>query len=175
MAAVLGTYALGLVASSSLKLFASGFHALQDTRTPMLLAAVSVTVGIGFAVMFTLVAKSRLPAPYRPFAAMGIALGGAIGAWINLLLLWSALDRKLGGLFDRAAAIAAVRLVAGVGMAAFAVGASRAWLGPRWPGSGFVSDLALLATLAAVGAVPYLLIARRPPTILPEEGRRGEH
>jgi putative peptidoglycan lipid II flippase len=59
VSSVLGAYALGLVASSNLKLFASGFHALQDTRTPMLLAAVSVTVGIIVAVGLTLAGRSN--------------------------------------------------------------------------------------------------------------------
>jgi putative peptidoglycan lipid II flippase len=175
VAAVLGTYALGLVASSSQKLFASGFHALQDTRTPMLLAAVSVTIGIGLAIAFTLVARSRLPVAYRPYAAMGIALGGAIGAWVNLLLLWTFLGRKLGGLFDGRALRAAGRLAAAAGLAALAATATRAWIGVHWQGAGFLHDLGLLLLLLASGAVPYLLIARRPPVVLPEEGRSGEH
>lgn len=175
VAAVLGTYALGLVASSSLKLFASGFHALQDTRTPMLLAAVSVSIGIAFAVLFTLVARSRLPVAYRPYAAMGIALGGAIGAWVNLLLLWTALGRRVGALFDRDAAKAAIRLAAGAGVAALTAGATRVWLGPRWSEPDLFSGMVLLAAVVAGGALPYLLIARRPPIILPEEGRQGEH
>ena len=173
VAAVLGTYALGLVASSSLKLFASGFHAMQDTRTPMLLAAVSVTIGIGLAVLLTLLGRARLPDPYRPYAAMGIALGGAAGAWVNLLLLWTMLDRKIGNLFDRKAAEAAIRLAAGAGVAALTAGAAHRWLGPLWSGAGPGADLALLLAVGAAGAVPYLLIARRPPVILPEEGPQG--
>ncbi len=173
VAAVLGTYSLGLVASSSLKLFASGFHALQDTRTPMMLAAVSVTIGIGIAVLLTLLGRARLPDPYRPYAAMGIALGGAAGAWINLLLLWTMLGRRIGPLFDRTAARATLRLVAGAGAAAVAASAVRGWLQPQLSGGGFFSVLALLLAVGAAGAAPYLLIARRPPVILPEEGQQG--
>jgi putative peptidoglycan lipid II flippase len=170
---VLGTYALGLVASSSLKLFASGFHALQDTRTPMVLAAVSVSVGVALAILFTLIGRAQLPDQYRPYAAIGIALGGAAGAWINILLLWSALGRRVGGLFDRAAAIATLRLAGGAGLAALVAGWTRGRLAPVWSGPGFLSDLALLLAVGAAGAVPYLLVARRPPVILPEEGRQG--
>jgi putative peptidoglycan lipid II flippase len=169
VAAVLATYALGLVASSSLKLFASGFHALQDTRTPMMLAAVSVSVGIGTAVLLTLSARARLPLPYRPYAAMGIALGGALGAWLNLLLLWRFLAKRLGGLFEPSAVKATLRLAAAVAVAAIAASAVRGWLDPRLPGYGFLHDLALLLALGFAGAVPYLLIARRPPVILLED------
>lgn len=171
VAAVLGAYALGLVASSSLKLFASGFHALQDTRTPMLLAAVSVTIGIGIAVSLTLLGRARLPDPYRPYAAMGIALGGAAGAWINLILLWTMLGRRIGSLFDRTAAKATLRLAAGAVAAAITASAARGWLEPQWSGGGFFSVLALLLAVGASGAAPYLLIARHPPVILPEEGQ----
>ena len=47
VAAVLAAYAIGLVAASSIKLFAAGFHAMQDTATPMRVAVVSVGVGVG--------------------------------------------------------------------------------------------------------------------------------
>jgi putative peptidoglycan lipid II flippase len=173
VASVLGTYALGLVASSSLKLFASGFHALQDTRTPMVLAAVSVSVGVALAVLFTLMGRARLPDPYRPYAALGIALGGAAGAWLNLVLLWSALGRRLGGLFDRAAARATLRLAAAAGAAALAAGWVRGQLAPSGPDPGLLADLALLLAVGTAGAVPYLLIARRPPVIHPEDSRPG--
>ena len=106
---------------------------------------------------------------YQPYAAMGIALGGACGAWINLLLLWTLLGRKLGGLFDRRALRAAVRLAAAAGLAGVTAAVLRSRLASGWPGSGFLADLILLLLLAAVGAVPYLLIARRPPVILPQE------
>jgi peptidoglycan biosynthesis protein MviN/MurJ (putative lipid II flippase) len=100
---------------------------------------------------------------------MGIALGGALGAWLNLLLLWRFLAKRLGGLFEPAALKATVRLAAAVAVAAIAASAVRGWLDPRMPGHGFLYDLALLLAVGAAGAVPYLLIARRPPVILSEE------
>jgi putative peptidoglycan lipid II flippase len=168
VAAVLGTYALGLVASSSLKLFASGFHALQDTRTPMKLAAVAVGVGIAAAVGLTLLARSRLGGTYRPYAAMGIAFGGAVGAWLNLLLLWAGLSRRLGRLFEEGSVRATLR----IGIATLAAGAVawlvRVWLSSRVAGDGFWVDLTLLLAVAAAGAVPYLIIARHPPIVAVE-------
>jgi peptidoglycan biosynthesis protein MviN/MurJ (putative lipid II flippase) len=99
---------------------------------------------------------------------MGIALGGAVGAWLNLLLLWGSLSRRLGGLFQRAAVLATVRLgfaslaAAGAGLLA------RGWLVGRLPADGFLPAVALLLGIAAAGAVPYLLIARRPPRVAGE-------
>lgn len=169
VSAVLGAYALSLVALSSLKLFASGFHALQDTKTPMILAAVSVAFGIAVAVVFTLAGRARLPESYSVYAAVGIPLGGAVGAWTNLVLLWTALGRRIGPLFDRSALGATLRLATASGVAALAAVAARAWLSREIAGSGFLSALWLLAGTASAGAVPYLLIARRPPVLYREE------
>lgn len=168
VSSVLGAYALGLVASGSLKLFASGFHALQDTRTPMLLAAVSVTVSIVLAVGLTLAGRARLPEPYGAYAAIGIALGGSIGAWTNLVLLWSALGRRIGPLFGWPAFRASLRIGIGSLCAALAATGARAWLAGPLAGDGFLSDLALLAAIGVAGAIPYLLIVRRPPIVVRE-------
>jgi peptidoglycan biosynthesis protein MviN/MurJ (putative lipid II flippase) len=137
---------------------------------------VSVTIGIGLAIAFTLVARSRLPVAYRPYAAMGIALGGAIGAWVNLLLLWTFLGRKLGGLFDGRALRAAGRLAAAAGLAALAATATRAWIGVHWQGAGFLHDLGLLL-LPGPPAAPPCFRGRAipphcaPPTRRPARGR----
>lgn len=171
VAAVVAAYALGLVATSSLRLFSSGFHAMQDTRTPMRIAAISVTAGIAAAVGMTLAARAVLPSSYRPFAAVAIALGGAAGAWLNLGLLWSALDRRIGPLFDRQAVKAIIRLAIASLAAAAAGIVARGWLSSRLPSAGFLSGLLLLLGIATAGAIPYLAIVRRAPVMIAEEGR----
>lgn len=159
VAAILGAYSLGLVAMSCLKLFASGFHALQDTRTPMRIAAASVTLGIAVSVALTLAMRS---AGYGTYSAVGIVLGGVCGSWLNLILHWWLLGRRIGPLFDRPALRAVVRLA----FAALVAGGAGFWvrglLEPRLPG-GFLGSLGVLAAVVAAGAIPYLLIARRPP------------
>ena len=162
VSAVLSAYSLGLVAMSSMKLFASGFHALQDTTTPMRIAAVSVTVGVVVSVSLTLAMKA---ADYGVYSAVGLALGGATGAWLNLLLHWWLLSRRLGGLFDKDMLVATVRLCAAVAVAAGAASMARSYLEPRLVDGSFLGSLLLLACVLAAGAVPYLLIARRPPKL----------
>jgi putative peptidoglycan lipid II flippase len=166
VATILAAYSLGLVAMSCLKLFASGFHALQDTRTPMRIAAASVTLGIGVSVALTLGMRS---AGYGTYSAVGIVLGGVCGSWLNLILHWSLLGRRIGPLFDRKALLAVLRLVAG----ALAAGGAGFWvrgvLEPRLPG-GFLGSLGLLGAVLVAGAIPYLLIARRPPVMARPDG-----
>lgn len=159
VAGILAAYALGLVAMSCLKLFASGFHALQDTRTPMRIAAGSVTVGIAISTVLTLWMRG---AGWGAYAAIGIVLGGAVGSWLNLVLHWWLLSRRLGRLFDRRALYAVVRMAVGCLVAAGAGLWVRSYLAAVVPGGSAGVALLLAAALAA-GAVPYLIIARRPP------------
>jgi putative peptidoglycan lipid II flippase len=160
VSAILSAYALGLVAMSCLKLFASGFHALQDTATPMKIAAVSVGIGIATSVGLTLWLRS---AGFGTYSAVGIVLGGVCGSWLNLTLHWWLLSRRIGRLFDGRALRAVVRLAIATLVAAGAGVLARQWLESRVDGGSFAGALGLLLAACAAGAVPYLLIARRPP------------
>jgi putative peptidoglycan lipid II flippase len=157
--------------SSSLKLFASGFHALQDTRTPMKLAAIAVTTGVGTAIALTFTIRSRLEAPYAAYAAIGIVLGGVLGSWLNLALLWRSLVSRIGRFFDQRALRATFRLVAATAAAAGTAAATRRVLLPYLSAEDFASSLLLLLAVAGAGAVPYLIIARRPPSVAIEAVR----
>ena len=160
VAAVLATYALGLVAASSIKLFAAGFHAMQDTTTPMRIAVVSVAVAVMVSVTLTLAFRR---AGLGPYSAIGIALGSAVGSWTNLLLLWVLLGRRLGGLFGAEAVRRVLRIALATVAAAGAGLFVRSLLEPRLqiPGSG--GRLILLSAILAVGALVYFAIAGTPP------------
>ncbi len=155
---ILGAYAVGIVASSLVKLFASGFHALQDTRTPMRIAAVAVTTGVvvGAAAMLAL---SALGTGAR--AAAGLALGGSVGAWLNLTLLWRGLGRRGGALMGRAERRKVLRIAAATAVAAAAAIPARIGLEGAVGETGFATRGVVLAGTLLAGGVPYLLIARR--------------
>ena len=145
---------------SSMKLFASGFHALQDTKTPTRIAAISVGVGVIVSVSLTLAMKA---ADYGAYSAIGLALGGATGAWLNLILHWGLLSRRIGGLFDRYMLRATVRLCVAVLVAAATASIARTILEPSLGDGSFVMGVILLGAILVAGGAPYLLIARRPP------------
>lgn len=162
VAAVLGAYSLGLVAASSIKLFAAGFHALQDTATPMRVAVVSVVVGVTTSFVLTIGMRR---AGLGPYSAAGIALGSAVGSWTNLALLWFLLGRKLERVFPPSALRSVLRLAAAAAAAAVAASAVRRVLEPRLPWSGFAGSAVLFGAVLAAGGVVYLGIARRPPSL----------
>jgi putative peptidoglycan lipid II flippase len=155
---ILGVYAFGLVASSSIRLFASGFHAMLDTRTPLRYAVVAVTVGVlvGGGLLF------RLRGAVEPgaLAAAGLAAGGALGAWLNVALLWRGLRRRIGSLFSWAD----LRYVAGVGTACMPAGAAalvaETVLSPAVDRAATPGQAILLFAAAAAFGVVYWLATK---------------
>jgi putative peptidoglycan lipid II flippase len=78
-------YALGLWAFSAVRIVVTLFYALQDTRTPVKMAAISIGVNIilGVALMW-------------PLQHGGLALATSLASMVNLFLLIRALRRKVG-------------------------------------------------------------------------------
>lgn len=85
-AAILAGYTLGLLASTSSRLYSSSFYALRDTRTPLRFAAVRVAVSsaLGAAAALWLPGALRIEARW---GAVGLAVAAALGAWLELWLL----------------------------------------------------------------------------------------
>ncbi len=151
VSSTLAAYAVGLPAASSVRLFASGFHAMLDTRTPVRYAAVGLAMGaaVGAALMWVL---------YAP----GLAAGAAVGSWAYLLMLWHGLGARLGRVVERAELIYVLKLAA-AGLAAGAGGLAVRGLLATTPAGGATLGTRLavtFGTLAAFGVV-YLAIARR--------------
>jgi len=101
-------YALGLVAFAGVRVVVTTFHSRQDTRTPLEIAAVAMTVNI-FLNMILMV----------PLQHAGLALATSVAAAVNLLLLLYVCRQRLGPLGGMDILRAALRfLVAGAGMGA---------------------------------------------------------
>lgn len=82
---VLAAYGIGLLGQACVKLFASGFYALRDTRTPVKIAAFSVVLSSTLAYLLM-----------RRYGVAGIALGSSVGAWVNVVLHLKDLDARIG-------------------------------------------------------------------------------
>lgn len=112
---VLAAYGVGLLAQATVKLFASGFYAMRDTRTPVTIAALSLVVSTGLAWLLM-----------RWLGAPGIALGSSIGAFLSTVLHLRDLSRRIGGVLRGADWRAfGITLVAGLLAGAAAVGVAR--------------------------------------------------
>ena len=104
--AILAGYAFGLLASTISRLLQNAFFALRDTRTPARIAAVrvasSAVLGIALMLQLDRIAVAQVvPLPEGSggdglrFGAVGLALAASVAAWAELLLLRSALRRRV--------------------------------------------------------------------------------
>ena len=116
---VLAAYGLGLVGQATVKLFASGFYAIRNTRTPVIIAASSLVVSTGLAWLLM-----------RWLGAPGIALGSSVGVFLNTSLHLRHLSGRIGAVlrgpdwraFGVASLGAVLAAAAGVGGAHLAPG-----------------------------------------------------
>ena len=162
---VLAAYALGLPASASSRALSSAFYALRDTKTPAAIAGgrVAVSIAVGASLMFPL---DRLGVGELRLGVAGLAIGSAVGAWLEYVLLRRRLGRRLGGHGpgkDRILRmLLAGALALGVGLVARALlgFSSRDGILPNvlGEGSAILDPLAAAGTAGAFG-VAYLGLA----------------
>ena len=84
--ALLG-FSIGLWAFASYRILATAFYSLQDTRTPALVAVLSVATNIGLSLWLM-----------APLGHMGLALAAGLAAIFNTLILVTILHQRLHGL-----------------------------------------------------------------------------
>jgi putative peptidoglycan lipid II flippase len=133
-------YSLGLLASTTTRVYQSAFFALRDTATPARAATVRVVVallaGAALMVQFEPVSVRGLTIPAGalasfdalglPLGPFGLAIGAAIGAWVEWAQLKRALAAQLGNVGAGAAPLARM-FAAALAAAAVAYAVSR-WL-----------------------------------------------
>jgi putative peptidoglycan lipid II flippase len=134
---------VGLPAYVLVKVLTPNFFARADTRTPVYTAAASLVVTVGL----NLVLVPML-------GVVGLALAGAVGAWVNIALLGTILARR--GFFRLPARV--VGRIARIGLASGAMGAALVALmqvvGP-WLDGPLVMRLAAIGAILLVSLVTY--------------------
>jgi len=128
----LAAYSLGMLASTSGRIYQTAFFALRDTKTPARVAGVRVLVsalaGAVLMLQFEPVTIGSLAVPAGlfgnlridglPLGPIGLALGAAVGAWLEWALLRRSLSRDLGSVGVGAGALGRLLIAALVGAAA---------------------------------------------------------
>lgn len=80
-------YSLGIWAIVGVRVITAAFYSLQDTRTPVKIAALSMVINILLSLLLM-----------GPLRHNGLALANALASGCNFLLLFTLLRRKLGGI-----------------------------------------------------------------------------
>lgn len=123
---ILAGSAVGLLASTLGRLYASTFYALRDTRTPLRFAVLRVVLTIGLGVLFAL-PLPRLLGIDPKWGAAGLTASAGLAGWVELFLLRRTLDGRIGRTGMPAGFIArlwlAALLAAAVGLLAKTVAA----------------------------------------------------
>ena len=106
----LAAYSIGMLASTSGRIYQTAFFALRDTRTPARVAGLrvltSAIAGGALMLQFEPVTLSGVTVPAGLFGdvrvaglslgPVGLALGAAVGAWLEWALLRGSLSRQIG-------------------------------------------------------------------------------
>ena len=116
--AILAAAAVGLLPSTLGRLYSSAFYAMHDTRTPLRIALVRVSLGVALGYVLALHLPRALGLG-AAWGAAGITLASGVAAAVEYFLLRGALARRVGatrldgGLLARLWTAAAVAAAAG--------------------------------------------------------------
>ena len=148
---ILAGSAVGLLASTMGRLYASTYYALHDTRTPLRFAVLRVALTIGLGYLFALPLPPALGLEPR-WGAAGLTASAGIAGWVEFVLLRRALNARIGRTGLPAALVARLWVAA-------AAGAGAAWA--LRLGIGVVHPvLSALVLLGAYGGVYFLITDR---------------
>jgi putative peptidoglycan lipid II flippase len=141
-------YLAGLWASAGVKQTVPVFYAMQDTKTPVKVAAVSLLVYAAAALGL-----------YR-YGTVGLALAVSCSSAANFILLVLLLRRRVGLLGLRSVVASALRSgVASVVCGAAAWGVVRYW-GDWWAGGAAATNYAALICAVVAGVAAFLVMAK---------------
>ena len=141
-------YALGLWAFSAVRIVVSTFYAMQDTRTPVKTATISIVANIllGMALM-------------GPMKHCGLALATSLASMVNLVLLVLALRSRLGVIRWRLILSSCLRTLAASGLMALGVVMTCRLLIPVETGLGRMRLLAGIGAGVIGGSVLFFAAA----------------
>lgn len=146
-AAAMAMLVLGLPAYVLVKILTPGFFARKDTRTPLYTAAIALSLNITLNII--LIPRMGLP---------GLALAGAISAWINCAILYAILQYR--GFYELEADL--LFRISRIILSAAAMGGA-IWLlapyGKDYYGAGIFERVISIGLLVGAGAIVYFALA----------------
>jgi putative peptidoglycan lipid II flippase len=152
-ATTLGVFLLGLPAHALNIMLARAFYSARDTRTPVVVAVVSVGVNV----VISLLTVERL-------GLAGLALGIAIGAWFEALVLTWLLRRRRVALDTRHVVVSGANALVGSLIAAavaFVTLVAIDAVAPPLPiGHGIIGSAVRVVVAGATSGLAYLLYSR---------------
>ncbi len=106
IADILGILAIAILFRSIYHIAARSFYAQQDTRTPLYISLFTISLNIILAISFTMVLH---------WGAQGLAWAQSIVAVVEIIILFTIMQRRIPGLIDRHFTGAIVRMLSATG------------------------------------------------------------
>ena len=148
-AAALMCYAPGLLGYSAVKIASPSFYALGNSRTPVMVSVASVLLNLVLNLGLVQILGFR-----------GLALGTAIAAMFNAIVLLALLGRRIGGLDMSRVLVTFVKVLAASLVMGAAAYFSEDWLRLQLPGSEWYWRAIRVFSSIGVGVVVLLISAR---------------
>jgi putative peptidoglycan lipid II flippase len=101
---VLAGSGVGLLATTSGRLYSSAFYALRDTRTPLNFAIIRVVLTVALGYLFAL-PLPRLLGIDRRWGVAGLTLSAGMAGWVEFALLRRALQARIGAVVASASRV----------------------------------------------------------------------
>ena len=117
---ILAGSAIGLLASTLGRLYASTYYALRDTRTPLYFALVRITMGTGLGYLCAIPLPPTLGIDAR-WGVAGLTVASSLAGWVEFALLRGTLNHRIG--YTSLPLLLAAKLCS-----AAAVGGAVAWI-----------------------------------------------
>jgi len=92
---ILAGAAIGLLASTLGRLYASVYYALRDTRTPLYFAVVRIAIGTGLGYLGAIPLPPALGLDAR-WGVAGLTVASSLAGWVEFALLRRTLNRRIG-------------------------------------------------------------------------------
>ena len=92
---ILAGAAIGLLASTFGRLYASAYYALRDTQTPLYFAVVRIALGTGLGYLCAISLPPALGLEAR-WGVVGLTVASSLAGWVELALLRGTLHNRIG-------------------------------------------------------------------------------
>ncbi len=130
-------YSLGIWSIVGVRVVVSAFYSMQDTRTPVAVAAVAMLLNILFSLLLM-----------GPLKHGGLALANSMASWVNFSLLFLILRNRLNRVDGKRIISGFLRITAASAVMALIAGALLR--GTMWHQSGFIAKKALYLFLTII-------------------------
>ncbi len=151
-------YAAGLVGHCVVEIVSRAFYALHDTKTPVLVGVLAMTLNIGFSLLF---ASLFIKAGWMPHG--GLALANSLATGLEMVILLIVMRRRLNGLHGKVILDAVWKGVVACVIMAMGLSIWLAWSGSR---SIWLVTLGGLAIGAAIYGVVLVIVKTKEIDIL---------